>query len=188
MKFRNYANHRGKAATALISLLLIFGITVAGTLAYLFVSSTLSSNSFRAVNVSSEVSESFSGSSKSNVMIHNTGDIDAFVRAALILTWEDDNGNAVNKSASLADLNIILNTADWFCGSDGYYYCKTRLSPNGFTPVLVTSAAVRTDCDGYLAGYHLNLQILSEAIQAEPESAVNNAWSAVHSGGSVLEG
>ncbi|NCB74091.1 MAG: hypothetical protein EOM51_05025 [Clostridia bacterium] len=188
MKFDNSANCRGKAATLLVSLLLIFGITVTGTLAYLFVSSGLSSNSFRAVNVNCEVSESFSGSSKSNVMIQNTGDIDAFVRAALVLTWEDDNGNAVNESASLADLNINLNTADWFCGCDGYYYCKTRLSPNGFTPVLVTSASVKTDCDGYIAGYHLNLQILSEAIQAEPEAAVNSAWTAVHLNGTVLEG
>lgn len=189
MKFFKGADRgRGKPATLLISLLLIFGIAVSGTLSYLFVSSALANNSFRAVKVKSEVSESFGGSLKTNVAIKNSGDIDAFIRVALVLTWEDDNGNAVNRPASLADLNITLNSADWFCGSDGYYYCKTRLAPSAFTPVLINSASVKPDSAGYLAGCHLNLQILSEAIQAEPETAVSSAWPAVHVAGAVLAG
>lgn len=189
MKAKNGKKRRsGKPATLLISLLLIFGIAISGTLAYIFVSSSLLNNSFRPVTVTSEVSESFSGITKSNSAIHNTGDIYAWIRAALVLTWEDGSGNAVNQNASLADLSITVNSVDWFCGTDGYYYCKTKVAPNGFTPVLINSATVRADSPGYLKGYHMNLQILCEAIQAEPEAAVNNAWSAVHVAGTNLVG
>lgn len=182
--------HSGKPATLLVSLLLIFGVVACGTLAYIFVSSVLLNNSLKVVSVSSEVVESFDGTTKSNTKIKNTGDIDAWIRVAIVPTWEvyeSSQYKAVNESASLSDLNISINTSNWF-EKNGFYYCKTKIPPNQSTPALINSASVRNNSVGYQAGYHMNLQILCEAIQAEPETTVTNAWQTVNVAGGSLVG
>lgn len=182
--------HSGKPATLLLSLLLIFGVVACGTLSYIFVSSVILNNSLKVVSVSSEVVETFDRTTKSNTKIKNTGDIDAWIRVAIVPTWEVYENNifkAVNESANLGDLNISINTSSWF-ERNGFYYCKTKVAPNESTPVLINSASVRTNSVGYLAGYQMNLQILCEAIQAEPETTVTNAWPAVNVVGSNLVG
>ncbi|MGI5985064.1 MAG: hypothetical protein GXY01_10560 [Clostridiales bacterium] len=183
IKIRRY-NRRGngRSAALLLSLLLILGVAAGGTLALLAVSSGTIGNSFKTVAVTSKVEETFNNTTKSNVKIRNTGDIDAWIRVAVIPTWEDGSGNVVNQTASLNDLSISISTGSWFKGSDGYYYCKSKIAPNALTPVLINSAAVKTSSDGY----KMNLQILCEAIQAEPESAVADAWNAVQVNGGQL--
>lgn len=173
--------HSGKPATLLVSLLLIFGVVACGTISYIFVSSVLLNNSLKVVSVSSAVVETFNGTTKSNAKIKNMGDIDAWIRVAIVPTWEVYENNlykAVNESANLSDLNISINTSNWF-EKNGFYYCKTKIAPNESTPVLINSASVKTSSVGYLAGYQMNLQILCEAIQAAPDATAAEAWPAV---------
>ena len=180
--------HSGKPATLLVSLFLIFGVVACGTLSYIFVSSVLLNNSLKVVNVSSSVVETFNGTTKSNAKIKNTGDIDAWIRVAIVPTWEVCENNiykAVNESASFNDLNISIDTSNWF-ERNGFYYCKTKVAPNESTPVLINSASVRSNSIGYQAGYYMNLQILCEAIQAAPDSAITSAWPAVDVSGSLV--
>ncbi len=180
MKFgKNIGWHRGKPLTLLLSSLLIFTVIAGGTLAYLFVSSALVNNYFNKVSVTSSiVDDSSSGATK----IKNTGDIDAWIRVTLVPTWEDGKGNAVNQTASLSDLSISINRADWF-EKNGYYYCKTKIAPDGYTPELIYSTSVPTS-----STYQMNLQILCEAIQAEPAATVNLAWPAVDASSGSLVG
>ncbi len=169
-------SYSGKTATLLISLLAILGIGVSGTMAYLFVLSGSLNNSFHPVQVTSHVDESFDGTTKSNVRVQNTGSIDAWIRVALVATWEDSAGNAVNKKVSSGDVSASVNVGGgtgWF-ESDGYYYCTSKIPPSGYTPLLINSVTVSNS-----GSYHLNYQILCEAIQAEPEEAVHDAWPAV---------
>ncbi|MFB0920505.1 MAG: hypothetical protein QMB62_06445 [Oscillospiraceae bacterium] len=168
------SRRRGRTATLLISLLVILGIGVSGTLAYLFVLSDLLINSLNPVQVTSIVHEDFDKNTKNNVRIQNTGDIYAWIRVALVATWEDDDGNAVNRKVLPGDVNVVFSGSGWVTGSDGYYYCTSEIAPNGYTPTLINSVTVNNS-----GAYHLNYQILCEAIQAEPAETVHEAWPAV---------
>lgn len=155
----------------LVAVALIAALTVGGTIAWLAVSTNAVENTFQASHVTSEVSETFDGNVKTNVSIKNTGDIDAYIRVALVPTWQDDSGNAVALPASLDDLAFTgLTGSDWFQGSDGYYYCKEPIAPNDDTGYLFTKAAVKT-----ANGYHMDLQILCDAIQAKGGTAAGTA-------------
>lgn len=170
------------------ALLLIFSSAAGGSLAYLYASSDTAKNSFKEVHAAGRVKEEFDGTEKRNVSVVNTGDIDVWVRVSLVPAWEDDRGNAVNQAADLNDLNLSFGTGAWFKASDGRYYCSVKISPGSETPVLINSAAVNPSSEGFKAGYHMNLQILCETIQAEPHDAVESAWQAVRVSGGRLEG
>lgn len=179
--------HTGKSLTLLISLLLILGITVAGTLAYLFTTSGLLSNSFKKVAVSCAVDETFLNDAKEKIAVDNNGQIDAYIRVAIVPTWEDDNQHAVNLNASTGDFYGIQdgNINNGWQKIGDYYYCTTKIAPGKSTPPLFKNPVyVNKDSKGYLAGYHMNLQVLCEAIQDVPDNAVADAWNDV----SVNEG
>lgn len=180
-KFKGWRH--GKTATLLVSLLVILGIGVSGTLAYLFVLSDLLNNTFHPVQVTSQVVENFNGTTKSDVKIQNTGNINAWIRVVLVATWEDGAGNAVNQKVMPGDVTVNFSGSGWVTGSDGYYYCTQKIAPNGFTPTLINSVVVNT---GSGKGYRLNYQILCEAIQSDPADAVQEAWTAVKVSGSNL--
>ena len=173
----NYENAKrlngGRSLTLLVSLLVILGMGVSGTLAYLFVLSDRLSNSFQPAEVKSQVVENFNGTTKSNVKIQNTGNIYAWIRVALVPTWEDGSGNAVNRKVLPSDLTVTFSGSGWFAGSDGYYYCTDKIAPGGLTPVLLNRVIVNVTND---KGYRLDYQVLCEAIQAEPEAAITEVW------------
>ena len=178
-----------KPITLLLSLLLIFGMVVSGSFAYLFVYTSTLNNAFSEAYVTCSIEESFNRLCKSSIKVKNTGNIDAWIRVALVPTWEDDNQMAVNQKVNEEkdeeDLIIIISDS-WFKGTDGYYYCRDKISPGKSTPELLASAiSVNTSSEGYLAGYHMNLQVLCEAIQSEPDTTVTSVWPVTVSGGKL---
>ena len=82
-----------KLSVLLISVLLILNVTLCGTIAYLTVSDISLKNIFNPSKITTAVSEEFKDGVKSNVKIQNTGDTDAWIRAAVIVTWKDAAGN-----------------------------------------------------------------------------------------------
>lgn len=165
-----------KPRVLLLAVTLIATLAVGGTVAWLAVSTRAVENTFQPSQVTSQVDEKFDGSVKSNVRIQNTGDIDAYLRVTLVPTWQDDDGYAVAVSASLSDCTFTgLPGNEWAQGSDGYYYCKNPISPQDYTGYLFTKATVNTTSAGYQAGYHMNLQILCDAIQAKGGTAAGTA-------------
>lgn len=190
-----------KKPVALVALLLLLCCTVAGTLAYLVTSTDPVTNTFTPASVTTAVDETFKNGVKSDVKIQNTGDIDAYIRVAVIVNWADDKGNVsgtpVKDSDYVMDLNIDTGTttnAPWFKGSDGYYYCKTAVksvkqdTKNCYTPVLIKSCIKATGAQAP-AGYDLQVTILADGIQSVPADAVQQAWPAVQvSGGQLTAG
>ena len=81
-----------KKTVALVALLVLLCCTVAGTVAYLVTSTDPVTNTFTPASVTTEVEEEFDGTTKSDVQIKNTGDIDAYIRAAIIINWADKQG------------------------------------------------------------------------------------------------
>ena len=175
--------NRHKAAVLLGCLALISVTLVSTTAAFLTVSTEPAENIFDPSTVSCRVDEEFDGTEKTNVTVSNTGDTEAYIRAAVVVTWKDTvNGNVYAKApVKQTDYTIELNTVDWFCGMDGFYYYKYPVAPqaeNGATTPLITSC--KAIADKTPDGYGLNVEILASAIQSVPVSVVNEKWPAVH--------
>ena len=174
-----------KKPVALVAILVLLCCTVAGTVAYLVTSTDPVTNTFTPASVSTEVNEDFDGITKRNVTIKNTGDIDAYIRAAVIVNWANDAGEISGTPVTNADYSITYNTGangDWFVGSDGYYYCKTSVksekqdAKDCWTPVLIKSCTQKGTAP---EGFHLQVTILADGIQSEPTSTVASVWTAI---------
>lgn len=180
-----------KKPVALVAILVLLCCAVAGTVAYLVTSTGPATNTFTPASVTTQVEEEFDGTTKSNVRIKNTGNIDAYIRVAVIVNWADDKGNVsgtpVKDSDYVMDLNIDTGTttnAPWFKGSDGYYYCKTAVksvkqdTKDCYTPVLIKSCIKATGAQAP-AGYDLQVTILADGIQSKPDKVVKEVWKVV---------
>lgn len=157
---------------------------VSGSLAWLISTPEPVVNTFTPGAVTIQVDETFNGTTKSDVRIKNTGDVPAYIRVALVPAWVDDEGNIAAKPASLElndDCNIAWGKdgsgyeADWFIGSDGFYYCKTVIEPGASTPILIKSCTVK----GEEHKYDFELQIIASAVQSLPTSTVGEVWPVV---------
>ena len=157
---------------------------VSGSLAWLISTPGPVVNEFTPGEVTIQVDETFNGTTKQNVRIKNTGDVPAYIRVALVPAWVDDEGNIAAKPASLElkdDCNIAWGKdgngyeADWFIGSDGFYYCKTVINPGDYTPILIKSCTVK---DGEHE-YDFELQVIASAVQSLPTSTVETVWPVV---------
>ena len=82
-----------KSAALLVSLLLLLSVTVGGTIAFLMDDDGPLVNLFNPSQVTTNVVETIDGTTKKDVKIQNTGDTDAWIRAAVVITWQDSAGN-----------------------------------------------------------------------------------------------
>lgn len=154
---------------------LVLAIGIVGTtLAWIFDATEEIENLFTPTKVTTPVDENFDGEVKEEVKVENTGDISAYIRVQVIFTWQNDDGE-VHMSVPVAgtDYSITWKKDGW-AEKDGYYYYTSPVEPGDATGVLFT------DCkpvDGKAPeGYKLCVEVLSEGIQAEPDSAVEEAW------------
>lgn len=184
--------------TAVISL---FTGTVA---AYLSAKTDAVTNVFSAEDgANPSISETFDKKEKKNAAV-NVGKTDyaVYVRAAVVVTWKDedgrdDEGNALEPVPVLGtmpvkgtDYEITYNETDWF-QKDGFWYCKTAVGSGGSTPVLIESCSPRKAAPA--DGYALNVEILAQTIQAlgttdgqEERPAVTDAWGVTVDAGGTL--
>ena len=174
------ASYRGKRVLkrcrltplAAAALLMVLVMSVGGTLAWLTAHTNAITNTFTVATPGVEIEEEFDKQTKSDVKVKNTGEVEAYIRVALVPTWEDENGNAVAEPASLDDLSITWgNSGKWLKGTDGYWYYKEPVAPGYSTEVLLEKATVTTE-----NGYHMNLQVMADSIQADPTRAVTAMW------------
>ena len=176
-----------RLATLLVSLLLVLGVAVGGTVAFLSTRTNSKVNTFTPSEVTCKVTEIFENNVKSRVAVQNTGDTTAFIRAAINVTWMKDaeagtEYDAANQTVSakipVKDTDYSITCAEntnWIQGADGYYYYQLPVAPLGSTGVLIDECKL---LDGASApdGYHLSVEIVASAIQAAPEAAVKAAW------------
>lgn len=162
----------GRQVLLLAAIVVIAMGVVGGTVAYLVTKTDPVVNTFTPGVVSCEIDETFDGTTKSNVYVTNTGNTNAYIRAAIIVTWKDAAGNiAATVPAKGTDYTLELNETDWV-EHDGYYYYKGSVAPNAQTEKLITTCTdLRSNGD-----YTLCVEILADAIQSSPDSAVTQAW------------
>ena len=164
-----------KKPVALVALLLLLCCTVAGTLAYLVTSTNSVTNTFTPASVSTEVNEDFDGITKSNVTIKNTGNIDAYIRAAVIINWADGDGNVSATPVKDGDYVIKYDRSNtWKKIGDYWYYTKPVAADSLTEKALIESC---TPVAGKAPeGYDLQVTILADGIQSEPLTAIKEAW------------
>ena len=153
---------------------LILGI-VGGTVAYLVTNSGDVENTFQPSRVACAVDETFKHSMNKSVKIQNTGDTTAYIRAAVVFTWQDQDGNvAAIPPVKDTEYSITWTMENWEKSGD-YYYYKVPVEPGQFTGVLftdcwcITAANVPSD-------YDLCVEVLADAVQSSPAQAVIDAW------------
>lgn len=158
----------------LASLVLLLALAVGGTVAWLNTSTGPVENTMIPGNVPITINETFDGTTKSGVSVTNNGNIDAYIRVAIVANAVDENGNIIAGTAP----SYVVNTDYWQL-LDGYYYYKGAVAPGGTTEALFTA-------DVTVAGGELN--ILAESIQVlggyGRETASEYAWGVVYTDGS----
>lgn len=162
-------NGSGGRKTALIlSLCLIFALAVGTTFALLKANTEPVTNTFTAAKSGTDIVEELDGSQKTSIIVKNTGTAVSYVRVKLVMNWVDGDGNV-----SAEPVNITPSiTADWF-EQDGIYYYKMPVAAKDFTTNLLKTPITQ---DAAPEGYHLEVTVLAESIQAAPSKAVTESW------------
>lgn len=165
-----------------LSLVLVLGLSVGGTLAYLVTSTGPVTNTFTPGEVKTHIEEEFDGAIKEDVYVTNTGTVDAYIRAQIVINWVDGEGNIVADPGVGADYELLMGSSKWKKGADGFWYYTEKVEAGGETENLINRCEVITEAD---AGVGLQVTILSQAIQAEPDDAIEEAWGVTISEGAV---
>lgn len=161
--------------------------TVGVCYAFLTKSSEEVLNSFTLGSISCEIDETFDGDIKKDVFVSNTSDVSVLVRSNIIVTWMSKDGKIVYSEVPELgkDYTMTINEEDWFVGSDGYYYYNDIVDSMANTSVLIEEAKM---IEGVTPpdGFYLSVEIISSAIQSNPNSAVKDAWKVVEYNGTNL--
>lgn len=177
-----------KYTALLVCLLLAVAIAVSGTIAYIFTSSDPVINTFTPVIPEIEIPEEMNGTVKQNATVQNTGDVDSYLRAKIVVTWQNDNGEVYPEVPELGEGKdyTMTNGANWQLHKDGYYYYKKVAAPG--QPAVMKNGDVVDNPEDMLIiraevigkapaeGYTLHIEILGQAIQSEPIEAVKETW------------
>lgn len=113
-----------KPLTLFVALVLLLTLAVGGSLAWL-VSNDNVTNSMVPGQVPITIHEKFDGTTKSDVYVTNDGNIQAFIRVAIIANAVDDQGNV-----TVGNKPTFAVSSAW-TEIDGYYYYNGIVEPNG---------------------------------------------------------
>lgn len=156
----------------LVSLVLVLGAVIGGTLGYL-TSQVKVTNTMEPGTINTEIDEELNDNVKSNVTVKNTGNSDAYIRAVVVVTWQNEEGEVYPQVPVAGTDYTITYGTDW--ENEGQFYYYKGVVPGGQT---TSNLIVSCEPQGNQApeGYDLNVEILASAIQSEPADAVKEAW------------
>lgn len=174
---------RKRIIALLVGVILLAG--TAGTLAWLSVTGVLV-NQFGIGSVTPSVQETLNGKVKCDVKAKNTGTAPAYIRAAVDIYWQDQDGARLwdepkEEPKGEADYEIAWSVADasgansaynWVKASDGFYYWTSPVAPGAETGVLINRVTELKATEGR----NLVVDISTQAVQATPDEAVRDAW------------
>lgn len=164
-----------KTATLLVAIVLLLGVAVGTTVAYLIDSTKEIENKFEYAKTDVTVEETLTGTTKSNVQVKNNSNIPVYIRATCVVNWVDKDGNIVTPDPDEYVYQLDVNPDNkWVQGKGGYYYYPTPVQPNGLTDGSLLNCKVTKQPEN--PAYTLNVEILATAIQSEPADAIYEAW------------
>ncbi len=160
----------GRKAALILSLCLIFALAVGTTLAYLKANTSPVTNTFTAAKSDIKIDENVENGEKSSIQVENIGTATSYVRVKLVMNWVDKSTGNVVSGGNLPE--VTLNEPDWFM-KDGIYYYTKPVGPKDLTANLLKDPITQPNAPD---GYHLEVTVLAESIQAAPSTAVEGAW------------
>ena len=163
-----------RTAVLFMAIIMLIGAVIGSTVAFLITNTGPVENQFAYAGVSCEVEEVFTGSTKQNVQITNTGSTDAYIRATYVVNWLDSaTGNIVASVPEGYSYELTENPGGKWTKMGDYYYYLTPVAPGASTPgSLLTCTVTRPENPEY----RLSVEILATAIQSTPAKAVTEAW------------
>lgn len=186
-KQKHRCNAYAKKTLLLFGLMLLLSFTVGGTLAYIATKSNTVQNQFEAVQVSCQVIVE-----GDKISVKNTSDIDAYLRASIVVNWMDSEGNVyatapmptvTDQNGNISEYNdyklTLMGTGDWELKPDGYYYHVSRVG-SGRSKEFISD--IKTYTTNKPSGYELSVEVVAEAIQADGDTddtsipAYQDAW------------
>ena len=164
-----------KRTIIIVACLIILSLGVGITVAYIVANTNSVKNQFIPAEVTCEVEEEFQNGLKTDVVVRNTGNVNAYIRATVVVNWMSADGK-IHSSKPVENTDYTIRFADvgWIKGDDGFWYHTQIVSPKDVTTELIKNAQY---VSGAPDGYTLGVNIIATAIQAEPDTAVKEAWS-----------
>ena len=170
---------RKRIVALLVGVLLLAGVV--GTFAWLSVTGVLV-NEFGFGSVSPSVNEKRDNNVKSDVAVKNSGSAPAYLRVAVDIYWQDQDGarlwdepvagkDYVIEWDKVSNASTTNSARSWVVASDGFYYWTSPVAPMGETGVLIRSVDEKKT-----NGKNLVVDISTQAIQSTPDDAVKEAW------------
>lgn len=163
-----------KTATLLVAIVLLLGVAVGTTVAYLIDKTTPIENKFEYAKTDVTVEETLTGTEKSNVRVENKSNIPVYIRATYVANWVDAAGNIVTSVPAGYSYVLTVNPDNAWKKVGDYYYYPTPVQPNDSTAGSLLTCGVTYPTEN--PEYTLNVEILATAIQSEPKDAITNAW------------
>lgn len=153
-----------KMLAVLVSLVLVMGAVVDGTLAYLVTKSDTVTNTFDPAHVGCEVSDPEVNTNKKEYQYTLSPDAatntTVYIRAAVVANWVKDGG------VYWQNPTVTVSGTNWN-RIDNYYYYQPEVSPKGKTEHLKIEVSGTNP-----GGYELQIKVLGEAIQSKPGNDV----------------
>ena len=172
-----------RTAVLLIAIILLISTAVGSTVAFLATKTEPVENSFEYANdVSCEVMQD-RDTDGSIVQVKNTGTISAYIRAAVVANWIDVDGNIAASVPEGYSYDLTCSSGSWAQGKDGFFYYLLPVAPGASTEGNLLTCTVTCP---ETPEYTLSAEVLAEAIQSTPASAVNEAWRAAVDGSGML--
>ena len=171
-----------RTAVLLIAIILLISTAVGSTVAFLATKTEPVENSFEYADVSCEVMQDLD-TDGSIVQVKNTGTISAYIRAAVVANWIDVDGNIAASVPEGYSYDLTCSSGSWAQGKDGFFYYLLPVAPGASTEGNLLTCTVTCP---ETPEYTLSAEVLAEAIQSTPASAVNEAWSAAVDGSGML--
>ncbi len=172
-KFARRRRMNPRFVAILAVLVLMVGIAVGGTVAYLIDKTDPVENQFTPSTVTVEIEEEFSGTMKKNVTAKNTGNIPVYIRILLVTYRVNEAGERIGGAAVIP----TFTPGDGWTLIDGYYYYGKPVDPDKTpdVPLIGEDGIILTEYEDPDGGKQV-VEVIAEAIQAEPEDAVLAAW------------
>ena len=159
----------GKLVAVAIAVVAMLFVSFASTLALIIVKTNELVNTFQAGEINITVND--------DATITNSSEVPVYVRVAVVVNYQDNNGNVYHEAAVENTDYRITSTNAWIKGSDGfYYYTKPVNATNGATSALPTVTTLAIGNNSSKLNYKLVTTYVATGIQGSPTSAVVSAW------------
>lgn len=114
------------------------------------------------------------GSEKSEIRVENTGNVKTFIRIRMVSYYADTTGNIAGTASS--EFPVLTLKNGWIAGENHTYYYPYPVEPGAMTEILCEPVTLgQTQLADGTAVYQV-LEVFAEAVQADPVTAVQEAW------------